>query len=138
MWPAEINPKKILALKKKDKRENHAPQALWVALPTSFSRNYTISALSCQHQAAQSYLTLCNPTDCSTSGFPVLHHLPELVQTHVHRVGDAIQPPCPLSSPSPPAFNLSQHLVSRLFTSGGQMLELQLQHQSFQRCYGGQ
>ena len=48
-------------------------------------------------------LTLCNPTDCSTSGFPVLHHLPELAQTHVHWVGDAIQPSHPLLSPSPPA-----------------------------------
>ena len=53
--------------------------------------------------------TLCNPMDCSTPGFPVLHHLPEFAQTHVHWVGDAIQPSHPLSSPSPPAFNLSQH-----------------------------
>ena len=51
----------------------------------------------------------CSPMNCSTPGFPVLHHLPEFVQTHVHRVGDAIQPPHPLLSPSPPAFNLSQH-----------------------------
>ena len=47
--------------------------------------------------------------DCSTPGFPVFHHLPELAQTHVHWVGDAIQPSHPLSPPSPPAFNLSQH-----------------------------
>ena len=47
--------------------------------------------------------------DCSTPGFPVLHHLPELAQTHANRVGDAIQPSHPLSSPSPPAFNLSQN-----------------------------
>ena len=47
--------------------------------------------------------------DCSTPGFPVLHHLLELSQTHVHRVSDAIQPSHPLLSPSPPAFNLSQH-----------------------------
>ena len=47
--------------------------------------------------------------DCSTPGFPVHHQLPEFTQTHVHRVGDAIQPSHPLSSPSPPAFNLSQH-----------------------------
>ena len=57
----------------------------------------------------QSCLTLCNPMDCSTPGLPVLHHLLELAQTQVHRVGDAIQPSCPLSSPSPPVFNLSQH-----------------------------
>ena len=49
--------------------------------------------------------------DCSTPGFPVHHQLPELTQTHVHRVGDAIQPSHPLLSPSPPAFSLSQHWV---------------------------
>ena len=58
---------------------------------------------------AQSCVTLCDPVDCSTSGFPVHHQLPELAQTHIHRIGDAIQPSHPLSSPSPPAFNLSQH-----------------------------
>ena len=58
---------------------------------------------------AQSCPTLCNPMDCSTPGFPVLHQLPELAHTHVHRVGNAIQPSHPLSSPSSPAFNLSQH-----------------------------
>ena len=56
----------------------------------------------------QSYPTLCNPMDCSTPGFPVHHELPESTQTHVHRVSDAIQPFHPLSSPSLPAFNLSQ------------------------------
>ena len=56
----------------------------------------------------QSCLTLCDPMDCSTPGFPVHHQLPELAQTHVHRVSDAIQPSHPLLSPSPPAFNLSQ------------------------------
>ena len=59
--------------------------------------------------AAQSCLTLCDPMDFSTPGFPVHHQLLELAQTHVHRVSDAIQPSHPLSSPSPPAFNLSQH-----------------------------
>ena len=58
---------------------------------------------------AQSCPTLCDPIVCSTPGFPILHHLPELDQTHVHRVSDAIQPSHPLSFPSPPAFNLSQH-----------------------------
>ena len=58
---------------------------------------------------AQSCLTLCDPMDCSTPGFPVHHQLPELAQTHVHCIGDAIQLSHPLSSPSPPAFNLSQH-----------------------------
>ena len=58
---------------------------------------------------AQSCPTLCNPTDCSMPGFPVHHQLLELAQTHVHWVGDAIQPCHPLSSPSPPALNLSEH-----------------------------
>ena len=53
--------------------------------------------------------TLCDPMDCSTPGFPLHHQLPELAQTHVHPVGDAIQLSHPLSSPSPPAFNLFQH-----------------------------
>jgi len=60
-------------------------------------------------QSVQSCLTLCNPMDCSTPGFPVHHQLPDLAQTHMHRVSDAIQPSHPLSSPSLPAFSLSQH-----------------------------
>ena len=86
--------------------------------------------------AAQSCLTLCNPMDCSTPGLPVHHQLPEFTQTHVHWVGDTIQPPHPLSSPSPPAFNLSQHqgLIQWVSSSHqvAKVLELQLQHQSFQ------
>ena len=53
--------------------------------------------------------TLCEPMDCSIPGFPVHHQLPELTQTHVHRVSDAIQPSHPRSFPSPPALNISQH-----------------------------
>ena len=53
--------------------------------------------------------TVCNPMDCSMPGFPVHHQLPELTQTHVHRVSDAIQPSHLLLSSSPPAFNLYQH-----------------------------
>ena len=56
---------------------------------------------------AQLCPTFCDPMDCCMPGFPV-HQLPELIQTHVYRIGDAIQPSHPLSSPSPPAFNLSQ------------------------------
>ena len=56
---------------------------------------------------AQSCLTLCDPRNCSTPGFPVHHQLPELAQTHLHWVCDAIQPSHPLSFPSLPAFNLS-------------------------------
>ena len=57
---------------------------------------------------AQPGPSLCDPMDCSIPGFPVHHQYLELVQTHVHRVGDTIQPSHPLSSPSPPTFNLSQ------------------------------
>ena len=53
--------------------------------------------------------TLCDPMNCSTPGLPVYHQLPEFTQTHVHRVGDAIQPSHPLSSPFPPAPNPSEH-----------------------------
>ena len=75
---------------------------------------------------AQSCTTLCDPMDCSTPGLPVHHQLPELAQTHVHQVGDAIQPSHSLSSPSPPALNLSQHqgLFQWVFStsSGGQSI----------------
>ena len=73
----------------------------------------------------QSCPTLCNPMNHSMPGLPVHHQLLEFTQTHVHRVGDAIQPSHPLLSPSPPAPNPSQHQsfpVSQLFTSGGQSI----------------
>ena len=62
--------------------------------------------------------------DRGTPSFPVHHQLLELTQTHVHRVGDAIQPSPPLSSPSPPTFNLSQHqgLLGQFFSLGGQSI----------------
>ena len=63
----------------------------------------------CISSVAHSCSTLCYAMDCSLPGFPVHQQLPELTQTHVHRIGDAIQPSHPLSSPSLPAFNLSQH-----------------------------
>ena len=87
-------------------------------------------------QSLKLCLTLCNPMDCSTPGFPVLHYFLEFTQTYVHSIGDAIQPSHPLSSPSPPAFSLSQH--QDLFQWVGfshqvaRVLEIQLQHQSFQ------
>ena len=84
---------------------------------------------------AQSCPTLCNPMDCSTPGLPVHHQLPEFTQTHVHWVGDAIQPFQPLSSPSP-AFNQTQHQgLFQWISSSHQVakvLEFQLQHQFFQ------
>ena len=81
-------------------------------------------------------MTLWDPKDCSTSGFPVLHHLLELTQTHVHWFSDAIQPSHSLSTPSPPAFNLAQHQGLFQWVSSSyqvaRVLVLQLQHQSFQ------
>ena len=90
------------------------------------------------HSTVQSLsrVRLCNPMDCSTPGLPVHHQLPEFTQTHVHRVGDAIQPAHPLSAPSPPALNVSQHrgLFKSVSSSHqvAKVLEFQLQHQSFQ------
>ena len=73
-----------------------------------------------------SRVRLCDSRDCSTPGLPVHYQLPEFTQTHVHRVGDAIQPSHPLSSPSPPALNLfpasGSFPVSQFFTSGGQSI----------------
>ena len=73
---------------------------------------------------SQSCPTLCDPMDCGTPGLPVHHRLPEFTQNHVHWVDDAIQPSHPLSSPSPPAFNLSQHQgpKSQVFALGGQSI----------------
>ena len=84
---------------------------------------------------AQSCLTLCDSMDFSTPGLPVYHQLPELPQTHVHGVSDAIQPSHLLSSPFPPASNLSQHQSLFKWVSSlhqvAKVLQFQLQHQSF-------
>ena len=69
------------------------------------------SCFCCCCSVAQLCLTLCDPMDCSSPGFPVLHRLQKLAQTCVHCVGDAVQPSRPLSSPSPPALNLYEHQV---------------------------
>ena len=85
---------------------------------------------------AQSCPTLCDPMNCNMPGLPVHHQLQEPTQTHVHWVDDAIQPSHPLSSPSPPALNLSQHQGLLKWVSSShqvaKVLEFQLQHQSFQ------
>ena len=85
---------------------------------------------------AQSCPTLCNSMDCSTPGLHVYHQLLELAQTHVHWDSDAIQPSHPLSSPSPPIFNLPQHQGLFQWVSSShqvaKILEFQLQHQAFQ------
>ena len=90
-------------------------------------------------QFAQSCPTLCDPMCHSTPGLPVQYKLQEFTQTQVHWVSDAIQPIRALLSPSPPAFNLSQHqgLFQRVSSSHkvAQVLEFQLQHQSYQRIF---
>ena len=87
---------------------------------------------------AQLCPTLCDPMNRSTPGLPVHHHLPEFSQTHVHRVGDAIQPSHPLLSPSPPAPNPSQRQSLFQWVNSShevaKVLELQLWHHSFQRA----
>ena len=95
------------------------------------------SQLSLQvSSVAQSCLTLCDPMNHSTPGPPVHHQLLEFTQTHVHWVGDAIQPSHPLSSPSPPAPNPFQHQILLQWVNSShqvaKVLEFQLQHQSFQ------
>ena len=106
-----------------------------VSLLNSGSEFTLYNACSCCCLVAQLHLTLCEPVDCSTPGFPILHHLPEFAQTQVHWVSDAIQPSHPLSSRSP-AFNLSQHQGPFQWVSSlhqvAKGLELRLQHQSFQ------
>ena len=82
---------------------NQARVLEWAA--TAFSKYLSVQFSS----VAQSCPTLCDPMNRSTPGLPVHHQLPEFTQTHVHRVSDAIQPSHPLSSPSPPAPNHSQH-----------------------------
>ena len=84
-----------------------------------------LSWIACFHcSVTKSCQTLWDSMDCSTPGFPVLHHLPDLAQTHVQwvSVSGVMQPSHPLPSPSPPAFNLSQHPISQLFASGGQSI----------------
>ena len=103
----------------------------WVSLYLSFD---------CWCSVTESCLTLCDPMDCSTPSFPVLCYLPEFAQTHVHWVGDAIQPSHPLLSLSPPAFNLSQHHGLFQWVSSScqvaKVLEFLLQHQSFHEYSG--
>ena len=74
--------------------------SLWLVIETKILQFSSVT---------QSCPTLCDPMDCSTPGLPVHHQLPEFTQTHVYGVGDAIQLSHPLSSPSPPTFNLAQH-----------------------------
>ena len=118
-----------------------APTVFWKVLADiryteQPSKGSALHFLKVSLSSAQSCPTLRDPMDCSTPGLPVHHQLPEFTQTLVCRVGDAIQPSRPLSSPSPPAFNLSQH--QGLFQWVGsshqvtKVLQFQFQYQSFQ------
>ena len=113
-----------------------------VQFSRSISKNFIINSQTgawfsqSVSSAAQLCLTLCDPMNRSTPGLPVHHQLPEFTQTHAHWVGDAIQPSHPLSSPSPPAPNPSQHQALFQWVNSShevaKVLEFQLQHQSFQ------
>ena len=99
-------------------------------------KNIDILLQSVSSVAQSCLIPLCDPMDCSMSGFPVHHQLSELTQAHVHHVSNAIQASHPLSSPSSPAFNLSQHQVLFQWVGSSnqvaKIFQLQFQHQSFQ------
>ena len=103
-------------------------KCLWIFFQNRSQAQFSSVAQLCQ--------TLQDPMDCSKPGFPVHYQLPELTQIHVHGANDAIQPSHPLSSPSPPVLNLSQHQGLSQWVSSlhqvAKVLEFQLQHQSFQ------
>ena len=119
---------------------------LALKLATSVVTNYEPSqALNCEHYyifvviQLLGHVWLCNPIDCSRTGFPVLHYLPEFAQTHVHWVNDAIQSSHPLSTPSAYTLNLFYHQgLFQCVSSSHQVakvLELQVQHQSFKLIF---
>ena len=108
----------------------------WTLYATLRNSGFHIWQWSYQFSSvAQSCLTICDPMDCSKRDFPVHHQFPELAQTHVHQVDNAVQPSQILLSPSPVAFNLSQNWgLLQWVTSSHQVaivLEFQLQHRSF-------
>ena len=114
-------------------RTPHSQGWSWRHFPASKAGHLWVSSV------AQLCLTLCDPMDCSTPGFPGHHQLVELAQTQIHRIGDAIPTSHPLSSPSPPAFSLSQHQGLLQWVSSShkvaKVLQLQFQHQSFQSIF---
>ena len=106
-----------------------------ITLPTNVCLVKTMGFPVKISTVAQSGMTLCNSMNCSTPFLPVYHQLPEFTQTHVHWVGDAIQPPYPLSSPSPaPSPPQHQSLFQWVNSSHqvAKVLEFQVQHQFFQ------
>ena len=102
-----------------NRREIQEESYVWVHMADSYCRTAETSTTlkSSYCSVPKSCPTLCNPMNYSSPGFPVLHYCPEFVQTHVHWVSNAIQPPHPLSSPSPLALNLSQHHFSKASAS---------------------
>ena len=107
-----------------------------VVYMVELERSPLLWALYCCCSVAQSCPTLCDVIDCSMPGFPVLQHLPELTQTHVHWLSDDFQLSHPLSPPFPPALNLSQHKCLFQWVISlhqvAKVLELQPQQQSLQ------
>ena len=140
LWMTEkAGPRDAMLCSMSLSRSSWRYSTIWMRMATSI---HCLSVLPSQYlclqfsSVAQSCLTLCDPMNRSMPGLPLYHQLPESTQTQVHWVGDAIQPSHPLSSPSPPALNLSQH--QGLFKWGSSLhqvakvLEFQLQHQSQQ------
>ena len=126
LWSRKWHPLQYICL------ENSTDRGAWWATVHGATESWTFSSVQFSH----SVVSYCDPMNCSTPGFPVHHHFPEFTQTHVHRVGDAIQLSHPLSSPFPPAPNPSQHQslfqwVNSLHEEA-KVLEFQLQHHSFQ------
>ena len=121
---------------KMNENENTRIQNPWDTAKTVLKVKFIVTQSCCHtqfcccHSVTQLCSTLCNPMDCSMLGFAVHHHLPELAQTHIHWVSDAIRLSDPLSSPSTPTFKLSQHqCLFQWVSSSHQMakvLELQL------------
>ena len=134
------------ATKNKNACQSRAGSALWNDWVTEITLNdfppwttfiVSLAVKTLQFSSvAQSCPTLCDPMNCRTPGLPVHHQLPEFTQTHVHQIGDAIQPSHPLSSPSPPAPNPSQHQSLFQWVNSShevaKVLEFQLHHHSFQ------
>ena len=145
IWRAESLEKTLMLGKIESKRRRRWQRVIWLdgindSMDISLSKLKEIvkdREVSVQFSSvAQSCLTLCDPMDHSTPGHPIRHQLPEFTETHVHWVSDDIQLSHPLSSPSPPALNLSRHQGLFQWVSSShqvaKVLEFQLQHPSFQ------